>query len=206
MIESLIIKELAKEVTGELMQKIGERPLRDFSLKELDRPLYRQHFVEPNGLRNGLTPILEETCEALKDEGYSDEIIDNIESEEEAAIYQDAGLECQPVNGKDALVNNDIDLQQTDALGKSNLERMEAGKPPLDANGKPVELHHIGQKADSPLAELTHEQHMGGGNNTVLHDTTKESEIDRGSFAKEREEHWKSRAEEYKQRQETEAA
>ncbi|MBA0217822.1 HNH/ENDO VII family nuclease [Pectobacterium brasiliense] len=206
MIEAIIIKELEKEMVGTLMERMGELPSRDVSLKELDKPIFIKQATEQCGLRLGLTELTEETKEVLTEDGYSKEVIDNIGSEEEATIYQEAGLECQPVNGKDALVNNDIDLEQTDALGNTNLERMEMGKPPLDENGKPIELHHIGQKSDSPLAELTHEQHMEGGNNTVLHDTTKESEIDRGSFAKEREDHWKARAEEIKQRQEQEGA
>lgn len=206
MIETLVIKEIEKEFVGTLMESVRETYSGDISLKDLDKPVFINRFADQDGLREGLTELTEETKETLSEEGYSDEVIDSIGSEEEATIYQDAGLECQTVNGKDALVNDDIDLEQTDALGNTNLERMEMGKPPLDANGKPIELHHIGQKADSPLAELTHEQHMGGGNNTVLHDTSKESEIDRGSFAKERECHWKARAEEIKQRQEQEAA
>lgn len=55
-------------------------------------------------------------------------------------------------------------------------------------------MHHIGQKPDSPLAELTTEEHRGAGNDTILHDKQKESEIDRNEFAKERKEHWKNRA------------
>lgn len=196
MIEMTVLKELAAESLGELLESVKEMRIEDINVEELDRP------VDLERPRNELTPLSEETKDVLSEEGYSDEVIDSIASEEEAAIYQDAGLECQSVNGNDALINTEIDLDQTDALGDTNLERMEKGKPPLDANGKPIELHHVGQKADSPLAELTHTQHMEGGNNTILHDTTKESEIDRSAFAKEREAHWKARAEEIKQHQE----
>lgn len=200
MIEMVALKELALETLGELMEKVKGLQVDRIDLKELDRP------VDLDSLRNKLTPLSEATQEFLSEEGYSDKVIDSILSEEEAAIYQDAGLECQTVNGNDALVNNEINLEQTDSLDKTNLERMEKGKAPLDANGKPIELHHVGQKADSPLAELTHSQHMEGGNNTILHDTAKESEINRGEFIKEREAHWKARAEQIKQRQEMEAA
>ena len=48
---------------------------------------------------------------------------------------------------------------------------------------------------DSPLAELTRNEHRGKGNDTVLHNKQKESEINREDFAKERAEHWKARAE-----------
>lgn len=200
MIEMTILKELAPESLGELLESMKDLHVEDINIEELDRP------VDLELPRNALTELSDETKEALSEEGYTDKVIDSITSEEEAEIYKDAGLECQTVNGNDVLINTEIDLDQTDALGDTNLERMEKGKSPLDANGKPIELHHVGQKADSPLAELTHAQHMEGGNNTILHDTTKESEIDRGTFAKEREAHWKARAEDIKQRQEMEAA
>lgn len=75
---------------------------------------------------------------------------------------------------------------------------MEKGKPPLDKDGNPIELHHIGQKSDSPLAELTRDEHRGKGNDSILHDKTQDTEIDRKEFAKEKAEYWKSRAEEIK--------
>lgn len=196
MIEMTVLKELAGESLGELLKRVKEMRVEEINVEVLDRP------VDMDLPRNALTPLSDETKEVLSEEGYSDGVIDSINSEEEAAIYQEAGLECQTVNGNDALINTDIDLDQIDALGDSNLERMAKGKPPLDVNGKPIELHHVGQKADSPLAELTRAQHMEGGNCSILHDATKESEIDRGAFAKEREAHWKARAEEIKQRQE----
>lgn len=196
MIGMAVLKELAAESLGELLASVKDIRIEDINIEELDKPV---NLELP---RNELTPLSEETKEVLSEEGYTDEVIESINSEEEAAIYQDAGLECQTVNGNDALINTEIDPDQTDALGDTNLGRMEKGKSPLDANGKPIELHHVGQRADSPLAELTHAQHMEGGNNTILHDTTKESEIDRSAFAKEREAHWKARAEEIKQRRE----
>ncbi|HEI9843873.1 TPA: HNH/ENDO VII family nuclease [Morganella morganii] len=196
MIGMTVLKELAAESLGEVLASVKDIRIEDINIEELDKPV---NLELP---RNELTPLSEETKEVLSGEGYTDEVIESINSEEEAAIYQDAGLECQTVNGNDALINAEIDPDQTDALGDTNLGRMEKGKSPLDANGKPIELHHVGQRADSPLAELTHAQHMEGGNNTILHDTTKESEIDRSAFAKEREAHWKARAEEIKQRRE----
>jgi hypothetical protein len=55
------------------------------------------------------------------------------------------------------------------------------------------ELHHIGQQQDSPFAELTWAEHMGEGNNTILHKTGKESEIDRQAFDREKSDYWKAR-------------
>ena len=53
------------------------------------------------------------------------------------------------------MVKNDIDLTKEDDFGRTNLERMKQGLAPLDKDGNPIELHHVGQKMDSPLAELT---------------------------------------------------
>lgn len=118
-------------------------------------------------------------------------------SEKERQIYQDANLESGEVNGREVLQRTDIDYGATDPFGRTNLERMEQGKAPL-VDGKPIELHHIGQEMDSPLAELTQEEHRGPGNDGVLHDKQKESEIDRNKFNTERENHWKERADQVK--------
>lgn len=141
----------------------------------------------------GLTP---EEKEILKKDppGWSDEIVDQLISMDEANIYLNADLKEVEVNGKACLIRKDIDLNQKDKFGKTNRERMEKGYAPLDANGKSVELHHIGQKSDAGLAELTNEEHHKGGNDTVLHDKRKESEIDRKEFGSERSDHWKSRS------------
>lgn len=146
--------------------------------------------------RSNLPEISDGTKERLEQKGYPESILEKIGSEAEAEIYERANLEPTEINGKAALTRTDIDYNQKDEFGMTNLERMESGRAPLDKNGQPIELHHIGQKNDSPLAELTREEHRGGGNDNILHDKLKESEIDREGFGKERAEHWKSRAEE----------
>ncbi len=128
--------------------------------------------------------------------GWSDDIIDNIRNMKEAEIYIDANLKEVEINGKKCLIKTDIDWNQKDKMGRTNKERVE-GEPsysPVDKNGKPIELHHIGQKQDSPLAELTAKEHIGKGNYTILHNKDIRSEIDRKEFDKERKEHWKTRA------------
>ena len=140
--------------------------------------------------------LTDEEKQKIKEEtGWSDEIVDSISSMKEYEIYKNAGLEEREINGKKCLVRKDIDLEQKDSMGRTNAERMEKGLPPLDKNGRPIELHHIGQKPNSPLAELTTSEHRDKGNDIVLHDKKKESEIDRDKFAEERSEHWKARSE-----------
>ena len=124
---------------------------------------------------------------------YSPEINEAISSLKEAEIYSKAGLKEGTVNGRMALLRTDINLNQKDEFGLTNLERMKNGNPPLATNGEIIELHHIGQKPDSPFAELTRTEHRGKGNDTILHDKTKESEIDRNAFQKERQAHWQNR-------------
>ena len=149
--------------------------------------------ADDNNEQKGLT---QEQKDKIKEEtGWSDEIIDAIGSMEEYQIYKDAGLIEAEIDGRKCLINPNIDMDQKDAFGRTNKERMEQGLAPLDKNGNPIELHHIGQKNDSPLAELTQEQHRRKENYSILHDTKKDSEIDRKAFDNERENHWKARAE-----------
>lgn len=94
--------------------------------------------------------------------------IKNFHSVEEYAIYKDAALTLEKVNGSFALIQN-IDLNQLDEFGRTNLQRMLEGLAPLDKNGISYELHHIGQKVDSPLAILSKPEHIQGGNYSILH-------------------------------------
>ena len=155
---------------------------------------YTKETNENNEAKKKLT---DEEKQKIKEEtGWSDGIVDYIRSMKEYEIYKNAGLEEKETNGKKCLIRSDIDLDQKDEKGRTNKERMEKGKPPLDKNGESIELHHIGQKSDSPFAELTKSEHIKNGNDTILHDKNKESEIDRLiQFKKEKSDHWKARSE-----------
>ncbi len=48
-------------------------------------------------------------------------------------------------------------------------------------------------RQDSPFAELTWAEHMGDGNNVILHRMGKESEIDREAFEAEKSAYWQAR-------------
>lgn len=137
----------------------------------------------------------EEKAKIKEETGWSDEIIDAIGSMEEYDIYKKAGLVEAEIGGKKCLIRTDIDWEQTDPFGNTNRERTEKGLAPLDKNGKPLQLHHIGQHADSPLAELTFEEHRCGGNDTILHDKSKETEVhgEGNKWDSERSDYWKAR-------------
>jgi A nuclease of the HNH/ENDO VII superfamily with conserved LHH len=63
----------------------------------------------------------------------------------------------------------------------------ERGLAPTGKDGKPVELHHNGQRPDSPLDEMTATDHRGAGNFSRNHSNTGQSpsKIDRGAWKKE---------------------
>lgn len=155
--------------------------------------------------QKGLT---DEEKEKIKEEtDWPDEIIDAIGSEDEYQIYNDAGLQAAEIGGKNCLIRDDIDWDKKWETGKydetgnpkyeTNRERMVKGKAPLVENGTPMQLHHIGQHADSPLAELTFEEHRCNGNDTILHDKTMETEThgEGNTWDKERQDYWKNRIE-----------
>ena len=179
-----------------LLKLAKETPDKVTDLKELDKPFKASENKEKTNAdaseKKSLTN--EEKAKIREESGWSNEIVDRISSMEEYEVYKKAGLKEVEINGKPALVRQDIDLDKTDDHGRTNKARMDAGLPPLTNDGKTLELHHIGQKGDSPLAELTMDEHRGKGNDSILHDKTKESEIDRTKFNDDRTEHWKQRA------------
>jgi len=140
---------------------------------------------------------------------WSPAIVDAIQSPEEAEIYRRAGLKEALIGGRPALIRTDIDwsdysirrntwlrnkLADYDKWAEyNNADLIGEGFPPRDRNGDPYELHHIGQRQDSPFAELTWAEHMGDGNNVILHRMGKESEIDREAFDAEKSAYWQAR-------------
>ncbi len=181
------IKNLTPE---QLRAKMDDR--RDMG--ETDNSSEAKESDEGKDAKDGLTDA--EKAKIKEETGWSDEIINAIGSMKEYEIYRDAGLQEVEIGGKKCLTRSDIEWDQKDAMGRTNRERAEQGLSPINKDGKVIELHHIGQHADSPLAELTPEEHRGKGNDTILHDKTKESEIDRQAFAGERCAHWEARANE----------
>lgn len=136
-----------------------------------------------------------ERLKIFEESGWSKELISSFRWKEEVEVYKDQKLKEKQVDGRQVLQRGDIDPNFKDEQGITNKERMENGKAPI-VDGKPVELHHIGQKQDSPFAELTNSVHKENYRN--LHDVPPQpSQIDRKSFAKEKADYWKKRAEDF---------
>ena len=163
--------------------------------------------TEPAETKNeGLTD--EERAKIKEETGWSDEIIDNIKNMKQYEILKNAGLIEVEINGRKCLIKENIDLDYTDEDGISNRQRMALGLAPLDSKtGKPIELHHLGQKVDSPLVELTEEEHRTGDyedgkkNQSLWHDNTIDSEAhgEGNNWYQERKAHWKARFEQSKE-------
>ena len=141
-------------------------------------------YVTDGGYKNG----------AVSDAYQSIDTVKEKMSEAEQSVYEKSDTHKGEVNGREALIRNDINYDQVDGKGRTNLERMEAGLAPLDANGKSIELHHMGQKMDAPLAELNRDEHRGQGADQILHDKNAKTDIIRNDFSKERSEYWQARA------------
>ena len=122
--------------------------------------------------KGGLT--IQEMSAVCMNTGYPVELVKMFRSTKEGVIYlEQAGLYPSTINGQTALIRA-IDLNyESELAGKTvtNLERMKQGYAAIDpVTGKAFQLHHIGQKVDSPLAILSQFEHTGGGNNVILHD------------------------------------
>ena len=115
---------------------------------------------------NGLT--MNEAAIIQKESGFPLDVIKQFQSMEQYNICKNAGLTPKMVNGSTALIRK-IDLDFVDENNMTNLQRMQKGLAPLDPDGLPYELHHIGQKTDSTLAILTRAEHRQGGNHKIWH-------------------------------------
>lgn len=153
--------------------------------------------AEGKEAKEGLT---DEEKQKIKEEtGWSDEIIDHIESMDQYEIYKNAGLHEEEINGRKCLVK-DIDMDYVDPkTGMTNRERMERGLSPIDKEtGEKIELHHMGQKHDGPFAELCENSEHGDGKHKTLHTSTEESwrnDMEKNrEYQQEKKDHWKQRA------------
>jgi len=104
------------------------------------------------------------------------------------------------INGNKVYQRNDLfDPKYVDPKsGKTNLELMQSGRAPVGTDGKPVNLHHMLQKQDGPIAEVTQSFHKD--NHSVIHinDNSIPSGINRSEFNKWRSDYWKQRANDFK--------
>ncbi len=123
-----------------------------------------------------------------------------MDSTAELEIYLEQNLTEQFITRPSLIMC--IDPAYCGSDGESNLTRMRNGKPPIDSiTGTVIDLHHIGQKYDSPFAELPHAIHNSPACSSLLHQNNKSSwRNNKDLYAKtlaEVKKYWKIRSEMY---------
>jgi filamentous hemagglutinin len=71
---------------------------------------------------------------------------------------------------------------------------MDAGRSPIGTDGKSVNLHHMLQRQDGPIAEATQSFHKENHGVIHINDNSILSGINRAEFNKWRSDYWKERA------------
>ncbi len=130
---------------------------------------------------------------------YSEDINKYIQNEKELQIYMSCNLVEANITRKSLLFSVDMYFERR--CGFRNIDLMLKGQAPYDAEtGQVIELHHIGQKFDSPFAELPRLTHGGTATYSLLHNTVIESwRLDPQKVAetqKEIKKYWKKRGKE----------
>ncbi len=154
------------------------------------------------GLRSAKDPEfkLDAEKQRYQDEtGWSDDVVEHVDSGEQYDIYKKAELTDGEVNGRSALMK-DIDYDYVDEkTGLTNRELMASGRSPYDAKtGERIELHHMGQDYDGPFAKLCENSEHGDGNHSILHPKTENSWRNNADlkyqYQRERMNYWKTRS------------
>ena len=90
-----------------------------------------------------------------------------------------------------------INPNKKDARGRTNLERMQKGLAPLGPDGKSINLHHMTQRNESSIAEVTQTFHKDNSSVIHINPNTIPSGINRSEFNKWRTDYWKNRANDF---------
>ena len=174
--------------------------------KEVLDKTYQQLYNEKEikwAERHGYTLLQESDYVKLsRESGWSPETVRWITTWEQYELLRSAGLHEERICGRLCLVKDHIDADYVfvaeNGVRISNREQMQKGNSPRDAaTGKPIELHHLGQDANSPFVELTPEEHRLSGNYSIWHANGKNSwrnklNAEKG-YNRERIKHWNER-------------
>ena len=135
---------------------------------------------------------------------FSRQITENITSISELDFYISLNLKEKFVT-RPALIAK-IDPNFVDSRGKSNLEKMLKGTPPMDPNSKETyHLHHLGQNPEGPFIELLPSQHTSAVVFLILHNSKDESWRKNKSlqrdFEAQKKKHWIKRGKGFNEKQ-----
>ncbi len=165
-------------------------------------PMVRAGAAATNTTKEATKAIADKAAEqaTAKAKKASDLIPNTVESVENAKnIFQKNRnyWSSEPINFKGHKVfqrNDLIDPNLVDERGRTNLERMQNGLAPLGPDGKPLNLHHMTQRNDGPIAEMAQTFHQKNSKTIHINPNTVPSGIDRKNFNKWRSQYWKARA------------
>jgi hypothetical protein len=139
---------------------------------------------------NGLT--MNEAALIQKESKWPLGAIKGLHSTAEYNIYKKASLiPTQLADGSWAFLRK-IDWDMVDDFGRTNVQRVTAGLAPIDSTGMPYELHHIGMRADSPLAILTNAEHHSKENYSILHWAEEGKKITDAEWSAQKKIFWKA--------------
>ncbi|NML35539.1 hypothetical protein HHL14_32615 [Paraburkholderia sp. G-4-1-8] len=96
--------------------------------------------------------------------------------------------------GNKVYQRDDIFDPSAEFNGETNLQRMTRGVAPIGSDGKSVELHHMLQSHDGPIAEVTSTFHKQNYSTIHINPNTIPSGIDRPEFNSWKRKYWKDRA------------
>lgn len=103
------------------------------------------------------------------------------------------------VFGKKVYKRSDlIDPDLVDDMGRTNIKRMESGIAPIGPDGKSVNLHHMTQRNNSSIAEVTQIFHQEHSKIIHINPKTMPSGIDRAQFKSWKRYYWINRADDFK--------
>lgn len=117
--------------------------------------------------------------------------IKNLHSVAESEVYVKAGLTPIHLADDSWIFIKQVDWDLVDDLGRSNIARVLDYKiAPIDSNGLSYEVHHIGQKADGPLAMLTHAEHHNKDTYSFIHYALEGKDITESAWNAQRAKFW----------------
>ncbi len=139
---------------------------------------------------NGLT--MNEAAAIQRESKWPLKAIKSIHSKAEYEIYKNSKLVPTRLSDGSWAFLREINWKLMDSYGRTNVERVAARLAPIDSTGMPYELHHIGQKADSPLAILTNAEHHSRDNYSILHYAEKGKNVADDVWIAQKQEFWKA--------------
>lgn len=137
---------------------------------------------------NGLT--MNQAAQLQKETKWSTKVLKSLHSPEEAKIYTNAGLKPITLPDGQIVLSQDINWSLVDSNGLSNIERVGKKLAPIDEFGESYEFHHIGMKADAPVALLKKSQHHKAGDYSILHYAEEGKDITEAEWKIQREGIW----------------